>query len=402
MVTSDLHAGRVERRQRGAPGSPQDGARAVTGPRAPILQLLVSTKPGGGPAHVELVTRALGARGWDANLAGPADGALFDVFREMGVDTVELGTNRVRPATLARLVGLVRRRGVRLIHSHGKGAGLYGRVAARLTGVPAIHTFHGIQFERYPPPMRAAYLALERRLSSWTTCVVNVSRAQEREGVALGLFDARSSRVIPNGVDIARLVATARDRADARAFLKLPVNATVVGSVARFDEVKRLDLLVEAAARLPEVTLVLIGEGETSAPLRRLAAERALGGRVVFAGTVHDAARLLPAFDIYASAARKEGMPLAVLEAMALGLPVVASDIPSHREVLGHPSRGLVPGTGAAFADVLDWLARDPGARAALGAANRTRAHRDFDARDMVTALEALYVDVLRRDACRG
>ena len=75
----------------------------------------------------------------------------------------------------------MRQRGIRLIHSHGKGAGLYGRVAGRLGGVPAVHTFHGIHFERYAAPARAAYLALERRLSSWTARVVNVSREQERE-----------------------------------------------------------------------------------------------------------------------------------------------------------------------------------------------------------------------------
>jgi glycosyltransferase involved in cell wall biosynthesis len=362
----------------------------------PILQLLVSTKPGGGPAHVELLARGLRALGWDPIVAGPADGALFDGFVKMGIETAELATNRLRPTTLASLVRLVRRRGVRLIHSHGKGAGLYGRVGARLTGVPAVHTFHGIHFERYAPPVRAAYLALERRLSAWTACVVNVSRAEEREGLALRLFDAGSSRVIPNGVDVARLGATALGRAEARAVLKLPPDATVVGAVARFDEVKRLDVLIDAVARVPGLTLVLIGDGATSGRLRGRVAGRGLGPRVVFAGEVEGAARLLRAFDIYASASRKEGMPLAVLEAMALGLPVVASDIPSHREVLGPASGGLVTGTVGAFAEELERLGRDAGARGALGAENRERARREFDAREMVAALEALYGEVLR------
>ena len=329
-------------------------------------------------------------------MAGPADGALFDGFVKMGIETVELATNRLRPATLARVVRLVRRHRVRLIHSHGKGAGLYGRVAARLTGVPAVHTFHGIHFEGYAPPVRAAYLALERRLSAWTACVVNVSRAQEREGLALRLFDARASRVIPNGVDVARLGATALAREEARAELKLPPDATVVGAVARFDEVKRLDVLVDAVAHVPGLTLVLVGDGDESVRLRGLAAARALGPRVVFAGEVEGAARLLPAFDIFASASRKEGMPLAVLEAMALGLPVVASDIPSHREILGPASAGLVAGTVVAFAEALERLGHDAGARAALAAENRTRARSEFDARAMVGALEALYGEVLR------
>src|SRR5205814_1603995 len=135
-----------------------------------------------------------------------------------------------------------------LVHSHGKGAGLYGRLAARITGVPAIHTFHGIHFERYAAPARAAYLALERRLSAWTAIVVNVSRTQEREGLALRLFTERQSRVVQNGVDVARLTATALDRREARRELGLPGDAMVVGTVARFDAVKHLDVLLRAVA----------------------------------------------------------------------------------------------------------------------------------------------------------
>lgn len=364
-------------------------------PPGPILQLLVSTRPGGGPQHVALLARGLRARGWEPIVAAPADGVLFDGFAKAGIEIVEVATNRLRPAALVQIVRLVRRRGVALVHSHGKGAGVYGRLAARLTGVPAVHTFHGIHFERYAPPARAAYLALERRLSSWTARVINVSREQEREGLALRLFDARRSRVIPNGVEVARLVATALVREDARAELRLPGTATVVGAVARFDEVKRLDVLVDAVARVRGLTLALIGDGAESARLRALAARHALGPRAVFAGEVDGAARLLLAFDVYASPSRKEGMPMAVLEAMALGLPVVASDIAAHREVLGPASPGLVTGTVDAFTVALERLARDPELRAALGAENRTRARSQFDAREMVDAVEALYGEVL-------
>jgi glycosyltransferase involved in cell wall biosynthesis len=170
----------------------------------------------------------------------------------------------------------------------------------------------------------------------------------------------------------------------------------VVGAVARFDEVKRLDVLVEAVAPLPGLTLALVGDGPESARLRALTARHALGARVLFAGEVEGAARLLPAFDVYATASRKEGMPLAVLEAMALGLPVVASDIPAHREVLGPASPGLVSGSVEAFTAALDRLARDAALRAALGAQNRTRARSEFEAREMLGALEALYGEVLR------
>ena len=370
---------------------------ATAVPPGPILELLVSTQPGGGPQHVLAVASWLRARRWRPIVAGPRDGALFDRFRESGIETVELATNRFHPATLARLVRLVRKRGVRLIHSHGKGAGFYGRLVARALGVPAVHTLHGLHFERYGVAGRAGYLALERRLSRWTRVIVNVSRAQEAEGLALRLFDRRQSRVVVNGVDVARLTDAAAGRWAARAALGLTTPGPVVGTAARFDPVKRLDLLLHATARVSDTTVrvVLIGRGDEQRRLRELAAALGLGARAVFAGEIVDAARFFPAFDVYAAPSEKEGMPLAVLEAMALGVPVLASDIPAHRELLGSASPGLVAATAEAFAGRLDALLADGQAHAALAAEQRTRARSEFDVRQMVTTVEGIYGEVL-------
>jgi glycosyltransferase involved in cell wall biosynthesis len=330
-------------------------------------------------------------------VAGPRDGALFERFRESGIEAVELATNRLQPATFLRLVRLARARGVRLIHSHGKGAGLYGRLAARALGVPAVHTLHGLHFETYGAVGRAAYLALERRLSRWTRVIVNVSRSQEIEGLALRLFDRGQSRVVVNGVDAARLTAAAADRAEARAALALPASGRVVGSAARFDPVKRLDLVLRAAAHIAdgELRVALIGGGKDERRLRRLAASLGLGARAVFPGEIVDAARLFRAFDVYVAPSAKEGMPLAVLEAMALGVPVVASDIAAHREVLGGASPGLVEAAPQALGEALGALLTDDQARATLGAEQRTRARSEFDVRQMLTTLEAIYGEVL-------
>jgi glycosyltransferase involved in cell wall biosynthesis len=363
----------------------------------PVLEVLVSTQAGGGPQHVLALAAGLRGRGWRPLVAGPADGTLFARFQDAGVETVALRTDRLSPLTLLRLVRLIRASGARLVHSHGKGAGVHARLAARLTGVPAIHTLHGIHYERYARPARAAYLALERRLSAWTRVIVNVSRAQEREGLALGLFTQSQSRVILNGVDVARLTARALDRWDARAALGLPQGVPVVGCAARFDEVKRLDVLLRAAATLPAPppTVALIGRGPEEARLRALAAQLGIAARVTFAGEIPEAARLFAAFDVFAAPSRKEGLPLAVVEAMALGLPVVASDIAAHREVLGETSEGLVEATPEAFAARLAAVLADAALRGRLAAENRTRARSEFDARDMLAGLEGVYEDAL-------
>ena len=183
----------------------------------PVLELVVSTQPGGGPQHVLTLAPWLRARGWRPVVAGPRDGVLFERFAQSGVEIVRAATDRLRPATLLQLARLVRERGVRLVHSHGKGAGVYGRLVARAHRLPAIHTFHGIHFERYGAAARATYLGLERLLARWTTVVVNVSRAQHDEGLALRLFKPQQTRVIHNGVDVARRGAPrARARAGRR------------------------------------------------------------------------------------------------------------------------------------------------------------------------------------------
>jgi glycosyltransferase involved in cell wall biosynthesis len=311
------------------------------------------------------------------------------------VDLVTLPTDRLEPLTLLRLVRLIRARGVRLVHSHGKGAGLYGRLAARVVGLPAIHTFHGLHYEGYSRPACAVYLALERRLSSITRAIVNVSRAQELEGLGLGLLSSGQSRVILNGVDVGRLTSAALERSEARAALGLDPAVAVVGCAARFDAVKGLDVLIRAAALAPGFTLTLIGDGPETSRLRRLTADLGVTRRIRFASEVPEAARLFPALDVFASPARKEGLPLAVVEAMALGLAVVASDIPAHREALGEPCEGLVAGTPEAFASRMSSVLADPGLRARLGAQNRTRARSEFDIRGMLTELEGVYEEAL-------
>jgi glycosyltransferase involved in cell wall biosynthesis len=363
--------------------------------RIRVLELLVSTRLGGGPKHVfDAVTR-LPRDEFSVQVAAPADGPYFERFRKAGIETHELALDRIAPAVLPRLRALARRSGAQLVHSHGKGAGLYGRLCARLLGLPAVHTFHGLHHGAYRAPARLAYLALERGLSRLTRTVISVSPAQEAEALALRLFRPAQSEVIVNGIDLAEIDGLVASHGVPRSAQGLGPEDFVVGCVARFDPVKSLDVLFAALGRLrvPRLRAVLVGEGREGERLRGLARAPGLTGVVTFAGAVEDAVRLFPAWDLYVSASRTEGLPISVLEAMACRRPVVATDIAAHRFVIADGASGVLvpPGRADLLAEAIAGLSAAPARRHALGEAARARVGAEFPLDRTVSRLAAVY-----------
>ena len=327
-----------------------------------VLELLVSTELGGGPAHVRDLVAGLAGPEFQFAVAGPPGGPYEREFAALGAPFVGVRADRLSVGVLRQVIRLIREREIQVVHSHGKGAGLYGRVAARLTGAVAIHTFHGIHHRSYP----RLYLTVERYLARHGYAVVHVSASQAREAVGLGLAPSGRSRLLVNGVDAARVrAAIARDPLS-RPALGLDAGALVLGTVARFDPVKGLDVLVRAfaqvLARRPAAQLLLVGDGPEAPRLRELAAALGVAGRVVFAGAVPDAARGLPSLDLYVSASQREGLPLALLEAMACGLPVLATRVPGNVDVVEDGVTGVLvaPGDAAGLARAAVDLLEDP------------------------------------------
>ena len=358
-----------------------------------VLELLVSTDLGGGPAHVRDLIAGLAGPEFRFTVGGPAGGALLPALATAGADFEPIAADRLSPGALRDTIRLARARRIQVVHSHGKGAGLYGRIAARLTGAAAIHTFHGI----HPAGYGRLYLRLERALARLSFAVVHVSESQATEARALGLAPAGRTRVIVNGIDAASVRAAAAGAPMSRATLGLRPDALVLATIARFDPVKRLEVLVRAlpllVARVPEAQLLIVGDGPERGALRALARALAPGDRVVFAGAIPDAARVLPVVDLYVTASRREGLPTAVLEAMACGLPVLATEAPGHVDAVEPEVTGrLVPLDDApGLATAAGLLLRDPALRARMGGAGRERVERRFSRARMLAEIAALY-----------
>ena len=362
-----------------------------------VLHMLVTTSPGGGPKHVYDLVRHLPEDEFDVVVAAPRDGIFFDRFGDLGVTMVELPLSRLGVRHLPLALRLMKRHRVDIVHTHGKGPGLYGRLAARALGVPAVHTFHGIHYSGYAPPGRRLYLALERRLSRMSETIINVSASQEAEGVALGLFEREQSVVVMNGVDVDAIDSAIRQCGIGRETLGLTADDFVLGCVSRWDPVKRFEILLEAVERLatkvPRLAVLMVGGGGEERRIRRLAAQKGIQDHIVFTGFLGNPMRVYGLLDVYVATSLKEGLPLAPLEAMAAGLPIVATDVPGHRDVVAKGETGLlVPAEdSAALADAIVELAADPARRRKMGEAGRQRVLDHFAIASMVDETARVY-----------
>ncbi|HYB44418.1 MAG TPA: glycosyltransferase family 4 protein [Candidatus Methylomirabilis sp.] len=366
-----------------------------------VLHVLVTTSPGGGPKHVFDLVRHLPADEFQIVVAAPRDGVFYERLEGLGVSLLELPLSRLGVRHLPIAMKLVSQNGIDIVHTHGKGPGLYGRLAARALGVPAVHTFHGIHYSSYWKAGQHLYFALERRLSRLTRVVINVSQSQEAEVLALRLFRPEQSVVVVNGIDVDEMARTIRLTPLHRESLGLSPGDFVIGCVSRWDPVKRFEILLEAvrrlAPRIPRLALLMVGGGGEEARIRRLAAETDLQDRVIFTGFLGNPTRVYGILDLYVATSLKEGLPLAPLEAMAAGVPIVATDVPGHRDVVVADETGLLvrPEDPAVLADAIASLAADPERRRRMGEAGRQRVLDQFAIRSTVARTADIYRELV-------
>ncbi len=341
--------------------------------------------------------RRLPSSEFSAVVAAPRDGIFFERFRDLGVTVVELPVRRLGLRHLLSTIHLIRTLGIQVVHTHGKGPGLYGRLASRWAGVPAVHTFHGIHYGGYSRLGQVLYLALERRLSRLSHTIINVSASQEAEGLSLRLFEPSQSVVVVNGIDFEELDRTLTSSPVRRESLGLTADDLVLGSVSRFDPIKRVQTLLQAfqllVPRIPRLTLLLVGGGGEEERIRCLVAEMGLGKRVIFTGFLENPVRIYPVLDLYVATSLKEGLPLSLVEAMGAGLAVVATNVPGHRDVVVHGETGLLvpPEEPVVLAEAISSLLSDPQQRRRMGEAGRHRALKEFSIQAMVEGTAEVY-----------
>lgn len=261
---------------------------------------------------------------------------------------------------------------------------------ANLSGLTRhIHIEDGFGPEERDQQLRRRVLT--RRLVLRRSTVVLPSRTLERIATGVWGLSRERLRYIPNGIDLTRFAAP-RDPAVAARF---PAEGPVIGTVAALRPEKALDRLLRAfraVVAAGPARLVIAGDGPERAGLERLASALGVAERVTFTGHLADPAPLYGAFDVFALSSDTEQMPLSIIEAMAAGLAVAATDVGDLRVMLSAENAPFVgPRTDDALAAALIGLAGNVGLRAGIGAANRAKAARDYDQETMFAAYAALF-----------
>jgi glycosyltransferase involved in cell wall biosynthesis len=295
---------------------------------------------------------------FDAVLAcGPSPDEESDVMcraRDLGVEVVTMPA-LVRSIDPVRDVRALRalRRVIRdiapdVVHTHSSKAGFLGRLAARRERVPVvIHTVHGWSFHDYMPRRRRSlFIGVERLAARWTDRIVTVSDLDRAKGLAAGIGTAERYSVIHELNDLEPFLRARGNRAAAQARLGVGPDGPVIGTVGRLSDQKDPSTFVHAAAaiaaELREAQFVWVGHGPLRESMEQLVGDSALGDRFLFTGARRDVAEILPAFDVFLLTSLWEGMPLVIPQAMACGVPVVASTADGNLELVRDGDNGLL------------------------------------------------------------
>jgi glycosyltransferase involved in cell wall biosynthesis len=377
-----------------------------------VVRLFSRLNIGGPSVHVILLTAGLAARGYRTRLVvgqeSAQEGNLLDLAAEKGVPCERLDAlgREIRVISDIRalwgLYRIIRDFQPAVVHTHAAKAGLLGRVAARLAGVPVVvHTYHGHVLRGYFGPLKTAFFrGLEALLSPLSDILIAVSEAVRQDLIALGVARAEHIRVVPLGLDLEAFTGDL-PRGALRAATGLPVETPLVGMVGRLVPIKDVPTFLRAAALVrdarPDVRFSLVGDGEERSALERDCERLGLTSLVSFHGWRRDMGAVYGDLDVVVNSSRNEGTPVALIEALASARPVVATRVGGTADLLAGGEFGTLvpPEDSRALADaILGVLAKpEEGRRRAL--LGRAHVLARYGAGRLVADIDGLYRELL-------
>lgn len=362
-----------------------------------VFHLITRLLKGGSEAKT--IQTVFGLEGYDFTVG---HGAVYDEnqcqrLHDHGVDTRRFPLLRhYNPVTavpaVVSIARYLRRQDFDLVHTHNTEAGIVGRLAAHYAGVPVVHTVHGVPFaDDRNQLLNRFVLACERYVAPETDCIITNADAIAADYLDRGIGRPDKYRTVYSGIDIERFT-TADPAPD------LPDEGLRVTMVGRLVEGKGLGVLLDAVDALDrtDLTVSVVGDGPEREDFEADIGRRGLDGVVHTLGYREDVDRILAASDVFVLPSFREGTPRVITEAMASGLPIVATDIAGIPEQVTDGENGYLVPTGDpdALADRLERLLGDTEQRIRFGDSSRDRA-KQFSFESMIDDLDAVYRDIL-------
>lgn len=368
-----------------------------------IMEMIDQPLLGGGQTALLLLADTLDRDAFEIFVCSGGEGPLSKEARRRGLAFVTAPLDkRIGGRTRKPIASLLRELKIDLLHTHGGVAGFHGRTAARSAGTPAVvHTLHGIHYLHYRNPfLRQLYVLLERRYSRLTDRLILVCQSDLRQARKHGLAPERKMAVILNGIDIPPYPGT-DGLSRLRGSLGWPPGRPVIGTVARLHRQKGIIHLLRAGRMIlravPDSLIVIVGDGPESERLKREADRLGLGRKCLFLGARDDAGFVMALFDVFVLPSLWEGLPFVLVEAAALGRPIVATAVDGVPEILEDDRTGILvpPANPGALADAVIRLLQDKGKAGRLGENARSLIPARFPLRRMVEQTQNLYLEAL-------
>ncbi|MFQ5795733.1 MAG: glycosyltransferase [Candidatus Bipolaricaulia bacterium] len=359
-----------------------------------ILHVITTIDVGGAENHLLSLVRGLDRERYQITIAYlKGRGELRDTLQGLGATVIPM---KMRFDTdvrvLGRLLRLIRTHRYHIVHTHLPRADLYGILAARLTGVPAIlSSKHNV----YWALRRNPYRSIHRWISSFCDRIIVISGYVGAFMAEIGL-DPERITTVRYGLDPSPY-ARLNDRAPIRKEFGIEPETSLVGTIARLTEQKGLLHLIRAFANVlkqaPASWLLIVGRGELETEMKRLTRELEIEEHVIFAGFRTDIPAILAEFDLFVLPSLWEGFGLVLLEAMAANLPIVATAVTAIPEVVTDGETGILvpPGDVPALSDAMLKLIQDRDLARAMGRAGRRRLEDRFSVTTMVDRIERIY-----------
>lgn len=290
-----------------------------------------------------------------------------------------------------------------IVHTHTSKAGLLGRLAAKLAGIPIIvHTPHGHVFFSYFGPFKTnIFILLEKLASRITDKIVTLANREKEDHIVFKIAKEDKFVVIHSGIELNEFKELDFiEKLNLKKELGIPENNLIAGTVGRLEPVKGPEFLIEAAkytvSNYPETIFILTGDGYLKQSLEKKAFDLGIKKNISFLGWRNDIAKIISLYDVFVLTSLNEGMGRVLVEAMTLGKPIVASNIGGIPDLVTHGKNGFLvpPKNSEQFAKYIQILFEDKEKREKMGLAGKKMA-LNFSARNMVEKTAKLYKELL-------